>query len=88
MKRIMLATLSLTGLALSGFGCATFDDLTPKGAYVEASHGIWVAKSSGFMGMRTASQEVLFCSADNKMKPMCMRAGGDTDPAKTGGKVQ
>ncbi len=87
MKRLIFCGVSLFAVAL-GAGCATFDDITPRGAYVEASHGIWVAKSSSFMGLRTASQEVLYCSADNKLKPMCMRAGGDTSAAKTGGEVK
>lgn len=71
--------LVLAAFALSG--CATFDSLTPKGSYTEISKGVWVAKSSSFLGLRFASQEVLFCFADNKTKPMCYRAGGDVEAA-------
>ncbi len=67
--------------ALLASGCATFDSLTPKGSYTEISKGVWIAKSSSFLGLRFASQEVLFCYADNKQKPMCYRAGGDVEAA-------
>ena len=65
----------------TGSGCATFDSLTPKGAYTEINKGVWVAKSSSFLGLRFASQEVLFCFAEPKNKPMCFRAGGDVEAA-------
>jgi hypothetical protein len=74
-----LALVLAGAAALSG--CATFDSLTPKGSYTEISKGVWVAKSSSFLGLRFASQEVLFCFADNKTKPMCYRAGGDVEAA-------
>ena len=73
------SVLWLSLIALSG--CATFEDLTPKGAYTEISKGVWLAKTSTFLGVHFASQEVLFCSADAKTKPMCYRAGGDVDAA-------
>ena len=62
-------------------GCATFDGLSPKGAWTDINKGIWVAKSSSFLGVRFASQEVLFCYAEPKNKPMCFRAGGDVEAA-------
>jgi hypothetical protein len=74
-------TRALALAALLASGCATFDSLTPKGAYTEISKGVWIAKSSSFLGVRFASQEVLFCYADNKQKPMCYRAGGDVEAA-------
>ncbi len=79
--------LALTLALAAGTGCATFDSLTPKGGYTEISKGVWVAKSSSFLGIRFASQEVLFCYADNKQKPMCYRAGGDVDAASIKGTV-
>jgi hypothetical protein len=62
-------------------GCATFSGLMPTGAYTDISKGVWVAKTSTFLGVRFASQQVLFCYADNKMKPICTRAGGDVEAA-------
>ena len=69
-------------------GCATFDGLTPKGAYTDINKGIWIAKSSSFLGVRFASQEVLFCYADVKSKPMCYRAGGDVEAASIKGTAE
>ena len=88
MKRMILTGLAFSLVAATSVGCATFDSLTPKGAYTEASHGVWLGKSSGFMGIRTASQEVLFCYADIKSQPKCIKAQGDVGAAKTGGEVK
>jgi hypothetical protein len=74
-------THALALALLAGAGCATFDDITPKGAWTDINKGIWVAKSSSFLGVRFASQEVLFCFAEPKSKPMCYRAGGDVEAA-------
>jgi hypothetical protein len=79
MRRIVLALSVALSVPVSG--CAAFDVLTPKGAYTEISKGVWLAKSSTFLGVRFASQEVLFCYADDKEKPICHRAGGDVDAA-------
>jgi hypothetical protein len=76
MKRVLAL-----GLLVAAPGCATFETLSPKGGYTEPSKGIWLAKSSSFLGVRFASQEVLFCHADNHNKPVCFKASGDVEAA-------
>jgi hypothetical protein len=71
---ILLSLASLTG-------CATFSVISPNGGYIDPSKGVWLAKTSTFLGLRFSSQEVLFCFADVKTRPMCYRAGGDVDAA-------
>ncbi len=77
--------ISLVGLL---GGCADFASLMPRGAYTDLAKGIWVAKSSSFLGMRTASQQILYCQATNPGKPVCAKATGDVDAAKTGGEIK
>ena len=71
----------LLSCVMGATGCATFSDLTPKGEYTDAAKGVWLGKTSTFLGMRFASQQVLFCYADNKAKPICTRASGDVEAA-------
>lgn len=80
MKTVLFAVL-----AVSSFGCATFTNLSPDTAQTDLSRGVWVTKSSSLFGIMTSSQEVLFCRA-TETKPVCVAAGGDVEPAKTGGK--
>ena len=67
-------------LAFAVSGCATFNTLTPGS---NSDKGVWVAKSTGFFGLQTSNQEVLFCS-NTGGQPVCTKAGGDVAPAKTG----
>jgi hypothetical protein len=82
MKKLVLLSL----IAVSQVACATFEPLTAEGAYTDPAKGVWLAKSSSFLGLRTASQQVLFCKADGA--PICTAAGGDVGAAKTGGEVK
>jgi hypothetical protein len=49
-----------------------------------ADKGVWVSKTTGFLGMQTSNQEVLFCSAPSGAAPVCTKAGGDVAPGKSG----
>lgn len=83
MKKLVLLSL----IAVSQIACATFEPLTADGAYTDPAKGVWLAKSSSFLGIRTASQAVLFCKADGP-QPICTAAGGDVGAAKTGGEIK
>jgi len=67
-------------LVVTSMGCATFSSLTPGS---NSDKGVWVAKTTGFLGMQTSNQEVLFCSIQGTA-PVCTKAGGDVAPGKTG----
>lgn len=84
MKKLCVGALTCASL----FSCATFESLSPNGAYADLTKGIWVAKSSSFMGIRTASQSVLYCRAIDPQKPVCVAATGDVGAEKTGGEVK
>ena len=64
-----LACLALVAAS----GCATFGSLTPGS---DSSHGVWVAKTTSFMGLQLSDQEVLYCQATDPTKPMCYKAKG------------
>lgn len=68
-------------IAVASTGCATFNSLTPGS---NSDKGVWVAKTTGFLGMQTSNQEVLFCSTQGGTAPVCTKAGGDVAPGKTG----
>jgi hypothetical protein len=70
----------ILALALALSGCATFNTLTPGS---NSDKGVWVAKATGFFGLQTSNQEVLFCS-NSSGAPVCTKAGGDVAPSKTG----
>ncbi len=82
-----IRAFSITALLVAS-GCANFTSLMPPGAYPDLTKGVWLAKSSSFLGMRTASQQVLYCQAVNGAKPVCTMASGDVGAAKTGGEVK
>jgi hypothetical protein len=72
----------LLSIALTMSACATFSTLTPTGAYTDINKGVWVAKTSSIFGIKFSSQEILFCEADTKSRPICVRAGGDVNATK------
>ena len=81
MKQLALAVVTFLVA-----GCATFTNMSPDNAMQDLGKGIWVAKSSSFLGIMTSSQVVLFCVANPK--PVCTAATGDVGAEKTGGEVK
>ena len=77
MKRWFVAVV----LIVASSGCATFGSLTPGS---NSDKGVWVAKTTSFLGIQTSNQEVLFCSNPGGNAPVCTKASGDVAPAKTG----
>jgi hypothetical protein len=76
----------VAAVALAVSGCATFTNASPNNAVPDLAKGIWVVKSSSFMGIMTSSQVMLWCQANPK--PVCTKAEGDVGAEKTGGEVK
>ena len=76
----MIRFLKILAFAALASGCATFAPLSPGS---NADKGVWVAKSTGLMGLMLSNQEVLYCSA-NGSTPTCTKAGGDVAPSQAG----
>ena len=74
----MLRFANLLVLVALASGCATFAPLTPGS---NSDKGVWVTKTTGFLGLMLSNQEVLYCSAGST--PTCTKAGGDVNPSQT-----
>ncbi len=61
-------------VAALSHGCTRFQNLSPVTDVV--SKGIWVTKSSTFLGLRSG-EVLLFCHATNPNAPVCYAATGD-----------
>lgn len=76
----MIRIIKFAALVALVSGCATFSSLTPGS---NSDKGVWVAKSTGFMGLMLSNQEVLYCTTGGST-PSCTKAGGDVAPSQTG----
>jgi hypothetical protein len=71
----MMRRLFVVLLAVSGTGCATFRSMTAMEA--AATRGVWVAKATSLFSLQLSDEDVLFCSASDIKKPVCIRATGN-----------